>query len=507
MQTVTLGLDLGTSGVKALAVTPQGTCITTAYAAYPLLTPQPGWTEQNPGAWVKACLYVLRRVAHAIDGCTVEALGLSGQMHGMVPLNADGHVVRPAILWNDQRTADIIPEIHSHIDREVLIDRTGNPAITGFQLAKILWLQRHEPDAFAQTKRILLPKDYIGYVLTGQQVTEPSDASGVGCLNLYSQEWDTDILNTLNLPASLFPPLVGSTDIIGYLKSTLADYTGLPEGLPIIAGGSDNAAAAIGLGISRAQPKRGSLSIGSSGVIFAPIDTPTPAPDGSVHLFCHVDGGYHLLGVTLAAGDSLRWYRETLAAHYTYSQLMELASLSPPGSQGVLFLPHLAGERSPYLDPQARGSWVNLALAHEQGDLVRSILEGVAYSLRTVLNTIQLTARVRTLVATGGGIRSTVWRHILADVLEMPLILPAQANGAAYGAAVLAMVGAQIYPDLDACLQALERPERTLAPQPQPSYLEGFHSSERLYVTLRAFRKLNQKQRDHGAGQKVEGRG
>lgn len=496
MQTVTLGLDLGTSGVKALAVTPQGTCIAITYASYPVLTPRPGWTEQNPGAWVKACLTVLQQLVQAVDGYSIEALGLSGQMHGMVPLDADGYVVRPAMLWNDQRTADIIPKIHRCVNRQVLIDRTGNPAITGFQLPKILWMQHHEPQAFARTKRVLLPKDYIGYVLTGQQVTEPSDASGVGCLNLRTRQWDADILSAVNLPARLLPPIVGSSAIIGYLKSTIAEYTGLPEGLPIITGGGDNAAAAIGLGISGAQPERGSLSIGSSGVIFAPVAEPIPDPNGSVHLFCHVDGSYHLLGVTLAAGDSLRWYRETLATHYTYPELMELAALSPPGSQGILFLPHLAGERSPYLDPQARGTWVNLALAHQQSDLIRSILEGVAYSLRAVFSVMQPIANVQTLVATGGGTQSAIWRHILADVLEVPLILPTQANGAAYGAALLAMVGAQIHPDLSTCLQALKRSEQTIAPQPQPSYVEGFYSSERLYATLREFRKLNEHQKD-----------
>lgn len=348
---VVIGLDLGTGGVRAIAVDLQGQIIAQTTRNYPLLTPQPGWTEQNPSDWVEASLDALSDVTQQLDGhramsgdkpLRVYALGLSGQMHGMVPLDAEGRVIRAAILWNDQRTGKAIAEIEATIPRQELIQRTGNPAITGFQLPKVVWLRTEEPQAYALLRQILLPKDYLGYVLAGERVTEPSDASGVGCLNLAHRQWDMDILNALNISPTLFPTVIESTAIAGRLKSEIAARVGLPAGLPVVAGGGDNAAAAVGLGISSSNLNRGSLSIGTSGVIFAPCDRPIPDPEGRVHLFCHVDGGYHLLGVTLAAGGSLRWYRDTFAPHITYTDLMDMAERSLPGARGLLFLPHLS---------------------------------------------------------------------------------------------------------------------------------------------------------------------
>lgn len=414
MADVVIGLDLGTGGVRAIAVNLQGQIVAQTTQSYPLLTPRSGWTEQRPGDWVEASLKALSEVAEQIEGQRaiplrgdrVIALGLSGQMHGMVPLDGAGQVIRPAILWNDQRTGAAVAEIEAAVPRSELIQRTSNPAITGFQLPKLVWLRSKEPQAYKQVRQILLPKDYLGYVLTGTAVTEPSDASGVGCLSLASQQWDPDILAALNISPDLLPNVVKSTAIAGRLKPELAEHTGLPAGLPVVAGGGDNAAAAIGLGISEGNLKRGSLSIGTSGVIFTPCDRPNPAPEGRVHLFCHADGGYHLLGVTLAAGGALRWYRDTFAPNTAFADLMALAEKSEPGARGVLFLPHLAGERSPYLDPDTRGAWVNLSLAHTQGDLIRAVLEGVAFSLRAALEVIQEISPVDQLLATGGGVRS-----------------------------------------------------------------------------------------------------
>ena len=485
---VVIGLDLGTGGVRAIAVDVQGRMVAQATHSYPLLTPQPGWTEQHPDDWVKASLGALRDVVQQLQGQSAIALGLSGQMHGMVPLTADGHVIRPAILWNDQRTGQAVAEIEATIGRQALIQRTGNPAITGFQLPKLVWLRAVEPEAYAQVQRILLPKDYLGYVLTGEAVTEPSDASGIGCLNLARREWDLDILQALSLNPDLFPPVIESTAIAGRLKSDMAEQVGLPAGLPVIAGGGDNAAAAIGLGVSSHQLERGSLSIGTSGVIFAPCDRPTPDPEGRVHLFCHVDGGYHLLGVTLAAGGSLRWYRETFASHLAFADLMEMADRSLPGARGVLFLPHLAGERSPYLDPDTRGAWINLSLAHTQSDVVRAVLEGVAYSLRAAIDVIRAIAPVQQLWATGGGVQSSVWLSILADVLQTELIAPRAEEGAAYGAAILAMVGAGAYPDIKTALQILPQASHVMQPQTQPAYEAAFQRYQLLYEALKAIR-------------------
>ncbi|HEY9666772.1 MAG TPA: xylulokinase [Coleofasciculaceae cyanobacterium] len=488
MADVVIGLDLGTGGVRAIAVDLQGQIIAQTTRSYPLLTPQPGWTEQNPSDWVEASLDALSHVAQQLEGHQSIALGLSGQMHGMVPLDAEGRVIRPAILWNDQRTGKAVEEIEAAIPRQELIQRTGNPAITGFQLPKVVWLRTEEPQAYALLRQILLPKDYLGYMLTGEAVTEPSDASGIGCLNLSSRQWDTDILNSLNLSPTLFPSVVESTAIAGRLKSDIAARVGLPAGLPVVAGGGDNAAAAVGLGISSSNLNRGSLSIGTSGVIFAPCDRPIPDPEGRVHLFCHVDGGYHLLGVTLAAGGSLRWYRDTFAPQIAYTDLMDMAENSLPGARGVLFLPHLAGERSPHLDPDTRGAWVNLSLAHTQADLTRAVLEGVAFSLRAALEVIGEITPLHQLLATGGGARSNIWLQILADILQTELIAPKAEEGAAYGAAILAMVGVGAYPSLEAAFRMLPQESNTVEPQANPMYEEAFKRYRLLYDALKAVR-------------------
>lgn len=483
-----IGLDLGTGGVRAIGVNLYGQLIAQTTKSYPLLTPQPGWTEQNPADWVEASLNALAEVAQQLGENRVIALGLSGQMHGMAPLDANGKVIRPAILWNDQRTGKAVEAIEATIPRQELIQRTGNPAITGFQLPKLIWLRTEEPQAYTQVQHILLPKDYLSYVLTGEFVTEPSDASGTGCLNLAKRQWDTDILKGLELDPAWFPTVVESTAIVGRLKPDLATRVGLPDGLPIIAGGGDNAAAAIGLGISASHLNRGSLSIGTSGVIFAPCDRPIPDPAGRVHLFCHADGGYHLLGVTLAAGGALRWYQETIAPQITFPDLMQMAASSQPGARGVLFLPHLAGERSPHLDPDTRGAWVNLSLAHTQADLVRAVLEGVAFSLREALEVIHTITPLHQLLATGGGARSHLWLQILADVLQIELIAPKAEEGAAYGAAILAMVGVGAYPNLAAAFKILPPGEEVIQPKEAPLYEAAYQKYQRLYETLKAVR-------------------
>lgn len=488
MADVVIGLDLGTGGVRAIAVDLHGQLVTQMTKSYPLFTPHPGWTEQNPADWVEASLNALSDVVQQLEGNRVIALGLSGQMHGMVPLDAKGNVIRPAILWNDQRTGKAVATIETRIPRQELIQRTGNPAITGFQLPKLIWLRTAEPQAYTQVRHILLPKDYLGYVLTGALMTEPSDASGVGALNLVDRQWDTEILNALDIDPTWLPTVIESTALAGLLKPDIAAQIGLPAGLPIVAGGGDNAAAAIGLGISSRRLNRGSLSIGTSGVIFVPCDRPVPDPAGRVHLFCHVDGGYHLLGVTLAAGGSLRWYREVFAPRTSYTDLMQMADGSLPGSRGVLFLPHLSGERSPHLDPDARGAWVNLSLAHTQADLIRAVLEGVAFSLRAALDVMSEIAPVHQLLATGGGARSHTWLQILADVLQTELIAPQAEEGAAYGAAILAMVGVGAYPDLATALKILPPISNAVQPQEVAVYQSAFARYQQLYEVLKFVR-------------------
>lgn len=483
-----IGLDLGTGGVRAIAVDLNGHLIAQTTRTYPLVAPQPGWTEQHPSDWVAASLAALTELVKTLPEHRAIALGLSGQMHGMVPLDAEGDVIRPAILWNDQRTGQAVIEIETAVSRQELIQRTGNPAITGFQLPKLVWLRSQEPEAFGRLQKILLPKDYLAYVLTGEQATEPSDASGIGCLNLATRQWDEDILTALNLNSSFFPVVVDSTAIVGRLRPAIAQQTGLPEGLPVIAGGGDNAAAAIGLGISSSHLDRGSLSIGTSGVIFVPCDRPIPDPEGRVHLFCHVDGGYHLLGVTLAAGGALRWYHDTMAPEVPYGDLMAVAERSQPGSRGVLFLPHLSGERSPHLDPDARGAWVNLSLAHTQADLVRAVLEGVAFGLKAALEVVNELSPVQQLLATGGGARSPLWLQILADILQTELVAPKTEEGAAYGAAILAMVGIGAYADLDSALKLIPHATQSITPHSHEVYDTSFQRYKALYEALKAIR-------------------
>jgi len=464
-----LGLDLGTTGVRVVAVDAQGALLAEVTHSYPLYTPQPGWTEQHPEDWAAASLAALREIALGLEGHEIIAIGLSGQMHGMVALDASGQPIRPAILWNDQRTGLAVAEIEAAIPRRELLSRTGNPAITGFHLPKLLWLRQAEPEAYARTRHSLLPKDYLGYVLTGIMAAEPTDASGTNCFNLTRKAWDKDVLRAVGVDPALFPEIIPSHGVTGLLTAEAAAATGLPEGLPVVAGAGDNAAAATGLGLSSRQLAIGSVSLGTSGVIFAPLQQPTPDPEGRVHLFCHADGGYHLLGVTLAAAGSLQWYRDTLAPGQSFDELLGLAAQSPPGANGVTFKPYLAGERTPHLDPKLRGSFSGLSLATTQADLVRAVIEGVAFSLRDALDVISSLTTLSRALATGGGAKSDLWLQIVADVLELPLSRPAQNQGAAYGAALLALQGAGVVSE--ATMVANQATVATFRPQ-QSGYRE-----------------------------------
>lgn len=439
MGEVALGLDIGTSGVRVLAVDVEGKLLEEVTRGYPLYTPKPGWTEQVPEDWRRETLAALKELAGKLESHDILGLGLSGQMHGMVPLDADGKPVRNAILWNDQRTGAAVEEMLERVPLETYIERTGNPPITGFHACKIVWLRNEEPDNFKKTEHSLLPKDYIGYVLTGEMRSEPADNSGTNCFNLEKKQWDEEILGALELPLSLFPEVIASHEVTGKLTKEMAQQTGLPEGLPVIAGAGDNAAAATGLGLSSRNPTLGSVSLGTSGVVFAPLTEAKPDPEGRVHLFCHADGGYNLLGVTLSAAGSFQWYKDTFAPDKSFDELVEMAAESPPGCNGVTFKPYLSGERTPHLDPDLRGSFTGLSLANTQADLVRSVLEGVAFSLRDALDIIEPLAPLEHALATGGGAKSDVWLQLVADVLDIPLQRPEQNQGAAYGAALLAL--------------------------------------------------------------------
>ena len=347
-----IGVDVGTSGTRALAVTTEGRLVAEATRPHELLTPRPGWTEQHPAEWWDACRAALAEVA-AAAGDDVVGLGLAGQMHGSVFLDAGGEVIRPALLWNDQRTAAQCDEITARVGAERLLELAGNPALTGFQAPKILWLRDEEPDAYARVASVLLPKDYVRFMLTGEHATDASDASGTLLLDVRARDWSDEILDALEIPREWLPEVFEGPSVTGTLRDEVADELGLPRGLPVAAGGGDNAAAAVGVGVVREGSV--STSIGTSGVLFAHRDAFTPDPSGRVHAFCHaVPGAWHLMAVTLSAGGSLSWWRECFDAGF--QELVDEAAGVDPGAEGLLFLPYLTGERSPHLDPAcARG--------------------------------------------------------------------------------------------------------------------------------------------------------
>jgi xylulokinase len=442
-----LGVDVGTSGVGVVAMDRTGEVVAHADHEVALLTPQPGWTEQHPADWLRASEAGMRAVAAQVGGERIAAIGLAGQMHGMVPLDARDAVVRPAILWNDQRTAGAVAQIEARVPRARMIARGGNPPITGFQLPKVIWMREVEPDAFAATRRVLLPKDYVALHLTGVAAAEPADASGTGVYHLAERAWDREIIEALELDANLWPPLHASDGVLGGLRAPLARAFGLRADTPVIIGSGDNAAAATGLALGRDHLDVGSVSLGTSGVLFAPLAEPTPERLGRAHLFAHADGGFFLLGVTLSAGGSLRWFRDTFTPGTPFDTLMAEAAASPVGANGVTFMPYLAGERTPYLSPDLRGAFHGLSLASGRGDIVRAVLEGVACSLRDAAEVMAPMASPSRYLATGGGARSDLWLSLVAAGLQAPVGRPADARGAvaevgaAEGAAWLAWRG------------------------------------------------------------------
>src|SRR3989454_5152876 len=456
--TGSLGLDIGTTGVRCVAIDERGNLVADASEGYPRYTPQPGWSEQRPEDWWEASRRVIASVA-ARAGRAVSGIGLAGQMHGAVFLDHKDAVIRPALLWNDQRTEAQCHAITERVGARRLTEITGNPALTGFQAPKILWLRDQEPKAYERVASVLLPKDYIRLRLTGEKATDASDAAGTLLLDLKARTWSSEILEALEISARWLPQVFESPDRTGSVLKKVAKELGLPDGVPVAAGAGDNAAAAVGNGIVREG--LASCSIGTSGVLFAHSDTMATDPSGRVHAFCHaVPLRYHLMGVTLAAGGSLRWWRD-LVGKGDYEELSALAEQTPPGAEGRVFLPYLTGERTPHLDPRARGAFVGLTSRHGLGHLTRAVMEGVAYSLRDALEIIvALGADPEQIRVTGGGGRSPFWRQLLADVLGRPIVRTVADEGPAYGAALLAGVAAGVFGSIEeACAEISLRPE------------------------------------------------
>jgi xylulokinase len=477
--TVLFGIDVGTSGTKGLAITTAGDLIARAEVGYPLSTPRPGWAEQDPEDWWRATQTVLRQLADAAG--TPAGVGLSGQMHGLVALDANDRVLRPAILWNDQRTQAECDEIEETIGLNRLIALTGNRALTGFTAPKLLWLRHHEPDLYERIARIALPKDYVRLRLTGELATDVSDASGTLLLDVSRRRWSEEVLSALQLDPAWLPRVLESPTVSG--KTTAG-------GVPVAAGAGDQAAGALGVGVDRPGPA--SVALGTSGVVFAALDAFAADPQARVHAFCHaVPGGWHAMGVMLSAAGSLRWLRDATAPGVTFDALLEEAKAWQPGVENLTFLPYLAGERTPHADPDARGAFVGLSVRHDRGALVRAVLEGVAFGLRDSLDLVaELGSRPSLGRVSGGGARSRLWTQIIASVLELPLEPVAVDEGAAFGAAILGGVAAGALPDVHTGVAATVRPREPIDPVPEwiGPYREQRERFRALYPALRALR-------------------
>ncbi len=495
-----LGIDVSTTGAKALLIDEQGTVAASHTTEYPLSTPKPLWSEQDPGEWWNgACASIQAALSEAhVSGEAVSAIGLTGQMHGLVMLDKSDHVLRPAILWNDQRTGAQCEAITAKVgglDR--LLQLTGNQVLPGFTAPKIVWVRENEPEVYERTTHILLPKDYVRFRLTGEFATEVSDASGTSLLDVARRRWSKDMLQALDIPEAWLPSCTESDQVSGRISETAAQATGLKAGTPVVGGGGDQAAQAVGSGI--VQSGVISVTSGTSGVVFAHSDQYAFEAQGRLHAFCHaVPGKWHFMGVMLSAGGSFRWLRDSIgdvekaAARLTgedpYDLLTREAALAPAGSEGLLFLPYLTGERTPYPDPQARGAFVGLTVRHGKAHLIRSVLEGVSFGLRDSLELIKsLGVPITQVRASGGGARSPLWRQIQADVFGSELVLVNITEGAAYGAALLAGVGGGLYQSVEEAVKATVKVTDRTAPVAEDvrRYEELYPVYRHLYPALR----------------------
>ena len=483
--TALVGLDVGTTGVKALALSPDGDVLATATRGYALSTPRPGWAEQDPGDWLRAAESALAEVS---AGREIAGIGLSGQMHGLVVLDETGTVIRPAILWNDQRTAVECAEIEDRIGLDRLIGLTGNRALPGFTAPKLLWLRRHEPEAYARIARVMLPKDYVRLGLTGAWAIDASDASGTLLLDVGRRDWSAEVVDALELPREWLPPVLESPEVSGRVTKGRSDA--VSPGIPVAAGGGDQPAAAVGVGATR--PGTLSVVLGTSGVVLAPLPAYAHDAEARVHAFCHArPDTWQAMGVMLSAAGSLQWLHDTLAKDVPFDALVAEAAAWPPGAEGLLFLPYLAGERTPHADPDARGAFVGLELRHDRGALVRAVLEGVAFGLADSLDLLRAlgveAARAR---ISGGGARSRLWLEIVASVLGVPLELTESEEGSAFGAALLGGVAGGVFRDVDEAVARCVRVTSTVEPNTawSDAYREAHERYRALYPALRAVR-------------------
>lgn len=502
--TYLLGIDIGTSGTKTALFTAEGKLLASATVGYPLAQPRPGWAEQHPEDWWQAAARGVRLVlaeAGAQAGVRPEevvAIGLSGQMHGAVLLDKADAVIRPALIWCDQRSSPQAARLGEQVGQARIIELTANPALPNFQATKLLWVKENEPENYGRIAHVLLPKDYVRFRLTGEWATEVSDASGTLLLDVARRRWSAEMLDLLEVPSAWLPAVYESPEVSGRLSAAAAAATGLRPGTPVAGGGGDQAAGAVGSGI--VTEGLVSVTIGTSGVVFAFTPQLKADPLGRLHTFCHaVPGKWHVMGVTQAAGGSLQWFRNTFGAAEIevarqtgadpYEYLTAAAARVAPGAEGVLFLPYLMGERTPHLDPQAKGVFYGVTARHTRAHLARAVLEGVTFSLKDCLRLIEdLGIDAQAVRLSGGGARSALWRQMQADIFGRPAEVVSSAEGPAFGAALLAGVGAGLYPSVEEACQATIRSGERVEPSVGgvAAYARAYARYRRLYPALKA---------------------
>ena len=494
-----LGIDIGTGGSRALLVDAGGAIAAAVTAPHEdIRMTRPLWAEQRPQNWWDAAVEAVRAVLAKADatGGDIAGIGLSGQMHGLVLLDEKHQVVRPALIWCDQRCQEQVDWINSAAGEEMVLDQTANPVLTGFTAPKLIWVRDHDPASYEKTRQVLLPKDYVRFCLTGEYAGDVSDASGTALFDVVHRRWADPLIDKLGIDRSLLPPVVESSEAAGTVTREAAAKTGLQAGTPVVGGAGDQAAGAVGAGI--VEPGLVSCTIGTSGVVFSHLDKVDYDPQGRVHTFCHaVPGKWHVMGVTQGAGLSLQWFRDQLGADAAaaqekgvdpYDRLLEEAAEAPAGSEGLFWLPYLMGERTPHLDAQARGGWVGLTAKHTRAHLIRSVIEGVSYSLKDCLAVVEsLGVKVDVVRLLGGGARSAFWRGVLAHVFDHPMATLETQEGSAYGAALLGMVGSGHHGSVrEACATSVRERERVV-PEAASSrqYQKRYEVFKTLYPALR----------------------
>ncbi len=488
-----IGIDVGTSGTKAVLIDETGAVVRSHTEEYPMQQPKNGWAEQNPSDWWEATKLALYAVCRGIG--EINGIGLTGQMHGLVMLNENNAVIRPAIIWCDQRTEKECAEMTETVGADKLFSITAAPAMSGFTASKILWVKNNEPESFQKCRHILLPKDYIRFMLTGEFATDASDAGGMQLMDIKSRDWSGEVLSALDIDRELLPKIYESPEVSGFVKSI--DVPACLRGVPVAAGAGDNAAAAVGTGI--VENGKAFTTIGTSGVVFAHTDEPLIDPKGRIHTFCcAVPGKWHVMGVTQAAGLSLKWFRDNFCEKEAedadkqktdvYIMLDELAKSSPIGANSLVYLPYLMGERTPHLDPNARGVFFGLSAMHTKSDLLRAIMEGVSFSLYDCVNILKETgANVSDMTICGGGGKSPFWSQMLSDVYGTEIKTVACAEGPAYGAAILASVSAGTFTSVESACDALIKNKTTYAPNDAAAkeYMKYYEIFKALYPRVR----------------------